>query len=275
MKHGTACRYGSRESWVRVGGESGAKPSFTCAFSSPRQSKIQHVQYRTENDQARSDEHSDQALGTGKLRLKLTCTGDDLRSSIETFIVSRYEQAFGSAIVVNYPLLISLHETSGTIVAAVGLRWANENDLFLEQYLARNVETVLSSHFCRPIERRDIVELGSLAAVCAGATPYLIGAVAAYMAKQKFNFALVTSTSQLRRIFSLFDFELSSLGPAQRDALRDQSSDWGTYYEHTPEVLVGSVQQCLDSVRRCPALAGNTTRSRILQGLFNQVRALA
>jgi len=265
MEHRTACR---------VGEETAAEMSFNRTFSGSSRCKTQNVQRLAENDEVRSDEHSDQVLTTGPLRLKLSCAGDDLRSSVETFIASRYQQAFGSVIVVNYPLLISLHETSGRIVAAVGLRGANENALFLEQYLARNVESVLSTLFRRPIDRRGIVELGSLAAVCSGATLYLIGAVAAYMAKQEFNFALVTSTDQLRRIFNLFDFELSSLGPARRDALRDQSSSWGTYYEHAPEVLVGSVQQCLDSVRRCPAIAANATRSRILEDLFDQVRAL-
>jgi hypothetical protein len=75
---------------------------------------------------------------SGPLTLKLTCAADDARSSIETFIASGYRQAFGSTVVVDHPLLISLHATSGAIVAAVGLRWADENDLFLEQYLPRN-----------------------------------------------------------------------------------------------------------------------------------------
>lgn len=212
---------------------------------------------------------------SGRLKLKLTCAGDDARSSIETFIASGYRQAFGSTVVVNHPLLISLHETSGAIVAAVGLRWADENDLFLEQYLPRNVEAVLSSLFRRPVERRGIVELGSLAASCGGATFYLIGAVAAYMANQNLDYALVTSTDRLRRIFSLFDFDLSSLGPARREALRDQDSNWGTYYEHEPEVLVGSVQHCLASVTRCPAVTRSSRRTSILKSLFDQVGALA
>ena len=260
---------------MRVGTEAGVEMRFKRAFSNSAPGQTQYVQRPAENDEVYSDEHSEQAPTTGPLRLMLTCAGDTLRSSVEMFIASRYQRAFGSVIVVNYPLLISLHETSGRIVAAVGLRGANEDALFLEQYLAHNVESVLSSLLRRPIERRGIVELGSLAAVCSRATLYLIGVVAAYMAKQEFNFALATSTDQLRRIFSLFDFKLSSLGPARRDQLRDQSSNWGTYYEHAPEILVGSVQQCLDSVRHCPAIAGSTTRSRILDGLFNQVGALA
>jgi hypothetical protein len=219
--------------------------------------------------------YEDHAATTGRLRLQLTCAGDDLRPWIETFIVDRYRQAFGSAIIVDYPLLISLHETSGTVVAAVGLRWANDSALFLEQYLMRNVESVLTDLFQRPVERRGIVELGSLAAKCSGATLYLIGAVAAYMAKRDFDFALATSTDQLRRLFGLLDLELSSLGPARRDTLSDQSRNWGTYYDHTPEVLVGSVRSCLESVRRCPAIARNAARSSILANLFTQVGALA
>jgi len=207
--------------------------------------------------------------------LHLSCNGDDSRASVEAFIVDRYRQAFGSAIVVDYPLLISLHAASGMIVAAVGLRWANDDALFLEQYLTRNVESVLSGLFQRPVERRGIVELGSLAAKCSGATLYLICAVAAYMAKQDFDFALATSTDQLRRLFGLLNLELSSLGAARRDALNDQTRNWGTYYDHTPEVLVGSVKSCLESVRRCPAIARNSTRSRILASLFTQVGALA
>lgn len=203
----------------------------------------------------------------------LSATGPGGQAA-RNFIEARYLEMFGSQARVRYPSLLVLTDDNGDTVAALGIRRASEGPLFLEQYLDDAAEQAIASATGASPTRDSIVELGSFAARSSRAATYLVAAMATYMEHQRFSHALVTSTGRLRRLFALFDFNLSCLGEAHKDALPDGGNSWGLYYDDAPRVLAGSVADCYAAVLRERDRQPIAARRNMIDSLIIQARAL-
>lgn len=197
---------------------------------------------------------------------------DEERRAAETLINKRYREQFGVSVEVNYPLLLALTKKSGEVLSAVGLRCAADSPLFLEQYLDHPIEFDLERHHLGRHRREQIAELGSFASVSNSASLYLVAAMTAYMETQRYKVVTVTGTQRLRRLFSVFEFELTTLVAARKERLVDQWIDWGSYYDDDPQVLAGNVRQCFEAaVLRARALC-TPARWSVLDRIVAQVR---
>jgi hypothetical protein len=188
---------------------------------------------------------------------------------IESFIEHTYRHRYGSTIARHYPTLMSVTDSDGNVLAAVGVRLAAEEPLFLEQYLKRPVEAVLRDRMGSPsIERDSIVEIGNLASAGKGASVFLFVALAAYLRQQKLAYAVVTGTTGLRRSLESFGIEFLKLGTAEPTALPDNGASWGGYYNWDPEVIAGAIQPAFDRLE--PFLPARHNGD--LERLFTRVR---
>ncbi len=159
------------------------------------------------------------------------------REAVEQFITGIYERSYGARINVHYPVLMSVRDAAGRLLAATGFRPAGEAALFLEQYLERPVEEVLN------VPRHQIVEIGNLASKGGGASLYLFAALAAYLNYKGFTQAVVTSTDFLERRFRQMGLQPKRHAKADPALLLSDGENWGSYYDTQPRVISGSVAQ--------------------------------
>lgn len=159
------------------------------------------------------------------------------RDAVETFIKGIYAHAYGALIDVHYPILMSVRDESGKILAATGFRPATAEPLFLEQYLGAPVEEILET------PREQIVEIGNLASDGGGASLYLFAALAAYLNYKGFTQAVVTSTDFLEHRFHQMGLQPKRHAKANPALLLSDGENWGTYYDTQPRVISGSVAQ--------------------------------
>lgn len=157
------------------------------------------------------------------------------RNAVEEFIKNIYAQAYDARIDVHYPVLMSVRDENGRILAATGFRPAMTDALFLEQYLNAPVEDVLKT------PREQIVEIGNLASDGGGASLYLFAALAAYLDYRGFTQAVVTSTDFLERRFREMGLRPKRHAKADPALLLADGEDWGRYYGTQPHVVSGSV----------------------------------
>jgi hypothetical protein len=227
-----------------------------------------------------------QALQEARLQKRAPAAANDIAVKLfdathagyraaQDLIATRYAQQFGVRLVPHYPHFLALQTLGGDILSAVGIRSAADAPLFLEQYLDQPVEDVLVQRGLGRHARGRIVELGSLASNSNRASLYLIAAMAAYMQQKGYAVATVTGTRRLRRIFSLFDFNLTTLCAARRERLNDPRQDWGSYYEDDPQVLAAPVQHCFDAAVLQATALNASKRSGMLDSIVRQVRELA
>jgi Thermostable hemolysin len=163
------------------------------------------------------------------------------RERVEYFIESTYRREYDSVIAHHYPTLMSVYDSFGTVLAAVGLRMALGEALFLEQYLAQPVECSVGQALGKSVGRAAIVEIGNLASAGKGASVFLFVALAAYLREQDLAVAVVTGTKALRRSLASFGVEFLELGRAEPAALPDHGASWGRYYQRDPRVIAGAI----------------------------------
>lgn len=159
------------------------------------------------------------------------------REAVEDFIIDVYAQAYGAQIGVHYPILMSVRDDTGRILAALGFRYAVDEPLFLEQYLSASVEQVLDT------SRTYITEIGNLASAGGGASLFLFAALSAYLHSKKQRYAVVTSTDFLEKRFRDMGLKPKWLADADPNLLLRKDENWGCYYDTHPHVLVGQIDQ--------------------------------
>lgn len=169
------------------------------------------------------------------------------RRRVEDFITAIYKHSYGADITVRYPILMSVRNEGGDILAALGFRYAEDEPLFLEQYTSAPIETLLDC------PRKNIVEIGNLASAGQGASVFLFAALASYLHHRNIRYAAVTGTDFLHRYFEKIGLNPRRLCNADMAALRSGGENWGTYYDTNPRVLAGSVEA---GVKRLKNLLG-------------------
>ena len=197
-------------------------------------------------------------LDTGRMRALTTLAPQSIavtgrthfkRKAAETVIERAFASAYGSSISCSYPTLMSVFGADNDVLATVGFRPAHIEPLFLEQYLQRPIDRVLSDATGARVARHEIVEIGSLASSGKGASIFLFVALAAYLKQQGFTYAVVTATDALRKTFDFLGFESVELADADAAAVADGAA-WGSYYAHRPKVLAGAIAAGVARVER-------------------------
>lgn len=191
------------------------------------------------------------AAATGR-SLEIIGAGHGGRDEAEAFIESVYARTFGSQIRNHYPTVVGVLGSDGAIQAAVGLRFADEEPLFLEQYLDEPVEVALTRVFGRPTTRTAVAEIGNLAAEDHRASGLLFVQLGAYLLGRGRTLAVATATRQLRRRFRRLGLTTASLGAAKPERLGSRAQEWGRYYGRDPEVLAGMVRRASPSLEPTP-----------------------
>lgn len=172
------------------------------------------------------------------------------RRQVESFLEDAYAEAFGGTIRRHYPILMSVWDGDRTLHAAAGFRFAVCQPLFLEQYLDEPIDAAIADAFDQPVARREVAEIGNLAANSPGASIFLFMALAGYLQQHGCRYAAATATKQLRRMFRQVGFGVTPLKDARPERLESGSADWGSYYDHDPMVMAGEIAPALDPLQR-------------------------
>ncbi len=172
------------------------------------------------------------------------------RLRVEGFIKDIYRRSYGADISVTYPMLMSVRDADGHILAAAGFRVAEQEPLFLEQYIQSPIEQVLAGIYNRNVARSDIAEIGNLASAGKGASIFLFAAIASYLLHLNISYATVTGTDQLHRRLEMTGLHPHVICNADRARLNSEQKSWGTYYDTQPRVLTGSLEISMEQLNR-------------------------
>jgi hypothetical protein len=166
------------------------------------------------------------------------------RAEAESFVRAAFHAAYGAQITHFLPTLMALRNDAGRLLAVLGLRNVEGEKPFLEQYLDRPVEQVLSQAAACPVARDSLVEVGNFAVGAAGGGRWLITALTAFLYTAGRSWAVFTCGPELRNAFGRLGVELFDLSPADPGRLpAEELARWGRYYEQGPRVMAANVGQ--------------------------------
>jgi len=179
------------------------------------------------------------------------------RRAAEVFIADCYARRFGAQINAYMPRLFTLRDEAQRICAAFGVRSAHHR-LFSERYLDAPIEQLISRCADRRVDRSDIVEVGHLCGVHAGASRGLIAPLASALTREGFRWVAFTGTASLRNAFRRVGLEPLDLAVARIERLApEERAQWGRYYSHRPRVSAGEIALGVN------ALVGNVADAEV------------
>jgi hypothetical protein len=170
------------------------------------------------------------------------------RARVEEFIRAVYREHYDARLSILAPTLVALR-SGDEILAAAGYRSATER-LFLERYLDAPVEVCLARSARDAPDRPAIVEVGHLAAARNGAGRLLMPLLGAHLAAAGFEWVVSTATEELRHLFRRLGLSPLVLGSADPSVLGADAGNWGSYYDHRPHVVAGSIASGMSQLTR-------------------------
>ncbi len=167
--------------------------------------------------------------------------GHPQRQEVERFIAAVYLRRYGAQLHSFLPQLLVYRDAGGALMAAVGMRLGSAGGLFVEQYLDEPAESALAARMAAPVSRAGLAEVGNFAAISSGSARALIPQMTHALHNAGVRWVLFAATRGLRNTFDRLQLRPLVLAPALQSRLRDDDTDWGSYYAKHPQVVCGDV----------------------------------
>jgi hypothetical protein len=172
----------------------------------------------------------------------VTVTTSDImahdRAEVEQFIHDVFAKTYGANVQHFMPQLVSLRDENGELVAAFGLRKAECEPLFLEQYLDTPIENLLSNRFNKNISRNQITEIGNLAVSNPRNAGVLIAHVIQHSLDIGVEWCVATAHHSLQNGLIKGGRDVFALQAADKNRLSlDEQTTWGRYYDSATQVV--------------------------------------
>jgi len=175
-------------------------------------------------------------------RIEYLRAGEAGRESLQTFIAAAFFKSYGAAVSHFCDTLIGCRDADGAWIAGLGFSLAADGPTFLEHYLDAPLEQAIGKRAGQLVERRQIVEVGNLAAGHAGAARALIVSVTRLLHTQGLHWVAFTATPSLLNSFTRLRLQPGLLADADPGRLPDGGKNWGSYYDTQPKVMFGDIR---------------------------------
>jgi len=172
------------------------------------------------------------------------------RTLLESYISEQFATVYDAKLHDFMPLLLAL-SCQDEFCAASGIRLADTNNLFLEQYLPQSIETVLSNRMGHTVTRQHIAEIGNLASTKPGASQLLFIALTVILEASHLEWVTFTATPPVQKAIERLGIPLYQFCDANPLLLKNSSlTDWGSYYEQKPKVVAAQLSEAMNILKK-------------------------
>lgn len=179
------------------------------------------------------------------LNISFSGPGAEDRPELERFVYNSFKLNYAAQVKHFMPLLVSLRNTKGELIAVCGFRNAGLERLFLEAYLDGPIDAVLSSMSGHKVAREDVVEVGNFASFPPGMSRHMIPLLAAYIRAIGAKWMVFTAIPKISNAWKRLGVDLIRVSKASKERLaRDCREEWGSYYDACPYVVAVNVPEC-------------------------------
>ncbi|MHA2938042.1 thermostable hemolysin [Vibrio sp. RC27] len=171
-----------------------------------------------------------------------------LRKRVIEHVSRRYQDAFFAELKQFMPAYLTLMDNNN-IVSVCGIRIAEDEPLYLEQYLDDDADKVISSMLDCEVSRSSLVEFGHLASFANGMSSLHFYLMAKTLVEFGFEWCIFTATDPLHAMMVRLGLEPQVIVHADQQKIPNAHSTWGSYYEHQPRVLAGNLRKGLERLQ--------------------------
>ncbi|PJC86030.1 delta-VPH [Vibrio sp. HA2012] len=180
-----------------------------------------------------------------KLNLEVIDRQHPLWEQAVSQIQERYRQAFDARLCSYMPIFTALMQ-SEHIISLCGYRIAEGETLFLEQYLAKPADVILSETFDTYVLRKSLVEFGQLGSFTKGISYIHFLKMTETLVEQGMEWCIFTATDPLYALMKRLGLSPVVIADADPDKIPHAPEIWGTYYQYQPRVFAGNLKHGLE-----------------------------
>ena len=173
--------------------------------------------------------------------LDVTAVGrqDADRAALEAYVRTAFNRSHDADVSTFMPTLLAFRDGAGSLRGVLGIRSAADAPLYLESYLDRPVEQAIVAAGYHPVDRREVVEVGNLAAGSCLAAVRMVAQMPVQLMNRGYSWIVFTATSTVHEILLGLGAPLVELGRADPLRVARQGDRWGRYYDNDPRVYAG------------------------------------
>jgi anti-anti-sigma regulatory factor len=165
------------------------------------------------------------------------------RKNLEAFIYTNFFKAHQAKVDHFFDHLFACSD-GVQFMASLGINFLRSKKKgFVEQYLDCPAEQAVAKVVQEPIARSEIVELGNLSSIMAGATRRIIFKISPKLIAKGAKWAVFTINKPVYNAFKKSGLNPIFITEADPSRLSNQNTDWGTYYQTKPCVYVVRIPQ--------------------------------
>ena len=182
------------------------------------------------------------------MQLMLLSPAGPCRKDAERFINHGYKTHFDAQLESFFPIILLVKDwKNNRIMGAVGLRYADDYQLFSEQYLNQSIDSMIAMNESVEIARNEIIELGHFVVDQSEDINTVIPMVASFLKSLDVKWAVYTLSRPIKVAFQKLGIQLTHLQHAHPNALLNCQSNWGRYYDFKPAVYYSNILTNMNS----------------------------
>ncbi len=183
------------------------------------------------------------------MQVRIIDNGTPEWGTAKSLVQSVYRSYYGASIEPGPEKFAAYYNELDQMVACGGITSATHKNLFSEIYLERPVQTEIAESLRGPVERGEIVEVGSLASASRKIGSELMVLIPFLVWCQGKKYILCTATAPLIKMFESLHINFSPLADASIERISEADREnWGTYYESKPVVGYINIPKMADMI---------------------------
>ena len=163
------------------------------------------------------------------------------RRDLENFVKDGFAKKYQADINTFMPILLGIKAQG--LRAVMGVRRGNQ-PLFVEQYLPMSITDSLQKHGIWT-ERSNVAELGNLYSQNQRFTLPLLMTVVMGLYLSEVNYLVFAGTDKVRQLLGKLKLPLTFLADANPNLLKNDGTQWGSYYDNNPKVMFLDVKKAV------------------------------
>lgn len=184
-----------------------------------------------------------------KLELLLLDKSSHRRTEVEEFSRNIYRKFYGAELIAFPKEFIAITYKTKGLMSCLGMNYAENSPLFLEQYLDAPIEEELTAITGSNVKREEIVEIGTLAVRSRSTCRMIISALAGLLVKRRKKYLVFTAVKTLRNTLSHLEVPFTTMTTASAERVKDNSR-WGNYYYDAPQVIFVDIDSCTSALKK-------------------------
>lgn len=176
--------------------------------------------------------------------------GDCTRRDLETFVKEGFAKKYHADVNTFMPILLGIKAQG--LRAVMGVRRGTQ-PLFVEQYLSVSITESLQEHGIWT-ERASVAELGNLYSLNQRFTLPLLMTVVMGLYLSEVNYLVFAGTDKVRQLLAKLKLPLTFLADANPNLLKNDGTQWGSYYDNNPKVMFLDVKKAVALALQQPEL---------------------